>query len=158
MSQFDFKIAVFDLDFTLHDGINLYRNVLDILRSLKSNGIILYIASFNRNARQICEKLNISEYFTDIYYGRERSKSDMLTDILFKNRHMEHSKYEVVFFDDDFENILDVRKRINVRTAHIGIKGISWKHIPVKFSYNSEFDLESKYNIAYSKNVNFYNI
>jgi FMN phosphatase YigB (HAD superfamily) len=146
--SFDFRIAIFDLDLTMFDGKKLYTDVVSILHHLKSNGVKLYVASFHLDAENCCKELSIADYFEEIHYGRDRSKADMIMSIIKKNRIITH--HDVVFFDDNFENIRDVKMRTNVRAIHIDDFGLSWINVPLKFKseqYTAINDLCTVYDI-----------
>ena len=141
---FNFSVAVFDLDLTLWDGTKLYDDVINILQALKDAGIRLFIASFHLEAKKCCDLLGISFYFDEIYYGRTKSKADMIKDI--KERHNIYT-YEIAFFDDNFNNILDVKKQHNIKTIHISKDGLSWYHLPIRVKLNDMY--KKRYNIKY---------
>ena len=162
-SSFDFRLAVFDLDLTLFDGMKLFEDVHSILSRLKADGVKLYIASFHLEAADCCKFLGIAHYFEDILYGRNRTKAEMIQDIL--GRHSGMRGYNTVFFDDNFENILDVKIKTGIRTIHIDRFGLTWTDVPVKFSmcsasaniYNSfnDFQLEDRCEVNFRTNIKF---
>jgi len=134
MNTFPFKIAIFDLDLTLWDGNKLYPATLQILELFKKHNIKQYISSFNLQARNYCEHLKIDHYFEDIYYGRKFKKSQMVNEILRKNKTVDNR--HIVFFDDNFDNIIDVFLTHNLKTIHIDPrKGITWKDVSGLTSY-----------------------
>lgn len=122
-----FKIVIFDLDDTLWDGKKLYDDTLLILVTLKKRGIKMYIASFNTDAAHCCKQLGINSYFEDILYGRNKTKLDMIKYISQKNPTV--SQKEMIFFDDNFHNVREVRINSDVHAVIVGINGISWKYI-----------------------------
>jgi soluble P-type ATPase len=125
----DFKIAVFDLDYTLWDGTKLFSDTVDILKTLKQKGIPLYIASFHTDALNVCKDLQIDHFFQRVLYGIDRTKLDMIRDIL--SDHTTVSESDTVFFDDNYENIQLVKKESSVRCVHIPEGGITWYHITI---------------------------
>jgi HAD superfamily phosphatase (TIGR01681 family) len=69
------KLVIFDLDGTLHsfDDIHNYnallkKHIIDILITLKENGIKIALASLNSNANVYLDRYKISEYFDYIEY------------------------------------------------------------------------------------------
>lgn len=124
--SFGFRIAVFDLDDTLWNGIKLFTDSKQILTALKAHGIKLYLASFHTDAKNCCRLLNIDHYFTDILYGIEKTKSDMIKYIINKNPNV--SEKEIAFFDDNIDNIINVRLNTNIKTVYVS-NGIKWDHI-----------------------------
>jgi HAD superfamily phosphatase (TIGR01681 family) len=125
--QYSFKLAVFDLDQTLWDGRQLYDDVKNVLNNLKESGVIMHVASFHLEARKCCEYLNIQNYFSSIQYGRTRTKAQMINDILIQTPYIQRD--DVVFFDDNFENIINVRMQLNIKTVHIN-NGLSSRDVP----------------------------
>jgi len=117
------KIAIFDLDETLWDGIQLYKDSLDILQSLFDKNITLYLASYHLEAPDVCNKLGIYGFFKKIYYGRPKSKYEMFIKIKEENPQIDES--EMVFFDDNMSNIQDIQNNTCVKTIHV-INGIKW--------------------------------
>ena len=75
------RVIVFDLDFTIWDGKKIYPNIIPLLESLKTSAS-LYVASFNLVAPDVCRKLNIHDYFTDILYDRSLTKKQMMIEIM----------------------------------------------------------------------------
>jgi FMN phosphatase YigB (HAD superfamily) len=124
---YSFKLAVFDLDDTLWNGEELFRDTKNILTTLKSNGIPIYIASFHTGALDACKSLNIDIYFNDILFGRDKTKHQMIMDILKKHPDIQES--DVVFYDDNLANICDVQKNSQIQTVHIGPDGLQWYHV-----------------------------
>jgi hypothetical protein len=125
---YDFKIAVFDLDMTLWDEKDLFPYTQQILSHLKSKDIHMYICSFNTKADEYCKLLNIDHYFSGIYFGQNKSKYAMLQEI--KSKH-NIEEPDIIFFDDNFHNIADVRKNSKIQTVLI-MDGLRWDHIPLK--------------------------
>ncbi len=121
---FNFKVAVFDLDFTLWNCQELYEQTQSILANLSSKGIRLYVASFHLDAERQCESLGINKYFSSILYGRDVPKSQMI------RRVMDDAKVspsDVVFFDDSFDNVLEVQSKHQIRAIQVDrTNGITW--------------------------------
>ena len=129
MSCLNFKIAIFDLDWTLWDGTQLYAETVQILTNLASHGIHMYVASFHTSAQEQCKMLGIDHFFTGILYGRDRPKSEMIRDIIAHHQNVLPS--DIVFFDDTFENLLEVKMAHNIKTIHVSKSdGITWRDIP----------------------------
>lgn len=139
---FSFKLAIFDLDETLWDGKCLYKDTKSILSTLKSCGIPMYLATFNNDALKTCERLDILHYFNDIKHGRDKTKYQMIKEILAIHTHLK--EHEIAFFDDNPINIEDVKKKSNVRTVFVQ-NGIEWAHITVCYVYDSAYDLFDSY-------------
>lgn len=137
----NFKLAIFDLDETLWDGSSLYPDTKSILTTLKLQGMHLYIASFNPDAPKTCDNLGIHQYFNNIEYGSGKSKYQMIKEIL--KKHPTIPERDIVFYDNDADNVADVKKRLNINVVHINSTGIKWYDIiPVKndtLAYNVEF-------------------
>jgi HAD superfamily phosphatase (TIGR01681 family) len=130
-------IIVFDLDETLWDGDTLYKNIKDILSYYKSRGCKLYVASFHTDAHNVCKELHIDHYFDNIYYGRGKNKLEMIRDILDENYGAFES--DVIFFDDNYENIHVVRNNSYVNAVLVGVYGVTWNDV----MYNEDHDLYS---------------
>lgn len=138
---FPFKLAIFDLDLTLWDGCNLYADIHSILQKLKSEGIRMYIASYNTAAIDCCKMLGIDGYFNGIYYTlyhQGATKLNMILEILQNNSDIKDS--EVVFFDDHPTNIKDIGMATKIKSIHIDRFGLSWIHVPIKFIEKYTFD------------------
>jgi len=120
------KLAIFDLDLTLWNGHTLYENTVDILKKLKENNIDLYIASYHLQAKRCCDVLGIADYFSGIHFGRDRNKAAIVEDILsnYTNYHLS----QIAFFDDNFNNILDVKNKHKIKTVHV-VGGITWSDL-----------------------------
>jgi HAD superfamily phosphatase (TIGR01681 family) len=124
---FAFKVAIFDLDDTLWNGKKLFDDTKLILSTLRSSGVKMYIASYHTDAATCCKQLGISSYFEDILYGRNKTKLDMITYIIKKNPSV--NPKEMVFFDDNSENVNEIRMNTDVHVIHIGSTGIGWECI-----------------------------
>jgi FMN phosphatase YigB (HAD superfamily) len=131
--EFDFKIAIFDLDQTLWNEEELYENTINILRTFYRYSIKMYIVSFNLLANECCEWLGITYYFDKIYFTREKTKLQIIQEILNENEDVNEN--EVIFFDDLLNNITEVNDGSNVQTIHIKNGGIDWTYIPIKYKY-----------------------
>lgn len=129
-NKYNFKVAVFDLDYTLWNGIDLYPEVVRVLDDLRVNGICMHVASFHLKASKCCERLGIKDFFSSIQYGRNRTKSQMITEIM--KLHPGIQKNDIVFFDDTFDNIINVKVALGIKTVHV-TKGLSSKNIPCMF-------------------------
>lgn len=112
-------LIIYDVDNTLH----LYK-LNDTKRSafecqlqnkfvhLYDHGIILAVASYNKDAASICEQMGISKYLTyvlgDPSYYSNGGKVAMIEKVVEKFPDM--SKEQVLFFDDDADIVHDVRE------------------------------------------------
>ena len=131
--EFEFKIAIFDLDQTLWNGENLYKDSLNILKTLYRHDIKIYLVSFNLEADKICKLLNIEKYFEEIYFTREKTKLQIIKEILLDYPDIEEKA--VVFFDDLAHNLYEVNINSNIQTIKIDNDGIDWTYIPIKYVY-----------------------
>ncbi len=129
ISGFNFKLAVFDLDETLWDCNNkLYDDAKSILATLNACGIPLYIASFNTDAEETCKLLGIRQYFHDVHFGRDKTKYQMLQEII--KKHTNITETDVAYFDDNIHNINDIKNKSHIVAVHIeGTRGLTWSHI-----------------------------
>ena len=107
------KLYVFDLDNTLYlwnvdeDYKRDYEcKLINFLDKLKSENIILTIASHNRTPRHYLRKMSICSYFDYIIGEHPRNKYTMILEIL-KNVNETIKKENIVFFDDSDYNIKD---------------------------------------------------
>jgi predicted phosphatase len=130
--EFEFKIAVFDLDKTLWDEKILYKDTINILKTLYRYNIRIYLVSYNLDADKVCKLLNIEQYFDKIFFDRSKSKLQYIKEILELNENIKDS--ELIFFDDLIYNISEVKLGSNVQTVHIN-DGIDWTYIPIKYVY-----------------------
>lgn len=124
---FNFKIAIFDLDDTLWNGKTLFDDTRLILSTLKSSGVKMYVASYHTGAAECCSMLGIDKYFEEILYGREKSKLDMVNYIIEKNPTVDQR--EMVFFDDNYDNVMSVRDGTKVHVIRIEDTGIRWEYV-----------------------------
>lgn len=123
----NFKIAIFDLDGTLWDCKKIFDDVIEILQSLKNNGIKIYIASYNLEADICCDKLSIKAYTDGIFFGQCISKIGMVKIIMEKNKGIKSE--DIIYFDDDANNITNVNKFTGVNAQLINRNGLSWECI-----------------------------
>lgn len=113
----DYKIFVFDLDYTLflHENhTTLYSDhIRNLLTCLKNNNKILCIATHNRSPSQFLIQMRIKHLFNDIIYETKTlyncddikfftSKKDMIIDIMYKYNCQPN---DIIFFDDNPYNI-----------------------------------------------------
>jgi predicted phosphatase len=139
MSRFqfknNFKIAVFDLDGTLWNGIAPFDEGLKVLNYLKSCGLRLYIASFHTAAEECCHYMRIAHYFHGFHYGQDRSKLAMIREVLRREENADVAEHEVVFFDDLPSNVEEVCGSSAVRAVKVEADaGVCWFHIPEIFT------------------------
>jgi hypothetical protein len=121
-----YKIFIFDLDLTLWDGRCLYPDVYGILTFLKSINKMLYVVSYHSHAKMCCEYLQIQDFFNNILYDRNVEKNVMVKNIL--REHQNIKEEEIVFYDDQLINILDVYKNNKILSILIE-EGLKWEHI-----------------------------
>lgn len=111
------KCVVFDLDNTIWDGIisqdedvKINKNIMEIIERLDENGVLLSVASKNESklAMKVLKKLNIDSYF--IFPQINYKKKHM--SILEISRKTGISVNQMVFVDDDFYEILEMKSNI----------------------------------------------
>lgn len=116
-------ILIFDLDWTLWDGDKLYEDVIPILNLCQSKNMHMYIASHNSKADKYCKNLGIDKYFTNIFFNKN-PKSKMIECII-----RSHGHTDMCFFDDNFDNLIDVFNICDhITTVHTP-QGLQWKNI-----------------------------
>ena len=104
------ELVIFDLDETLiqhkQDGIYMHTYIEPILQYLKSNNIIIALASYNPSACKILYNLDIGEYFdmieSEYWEMRYDFKEYMLKKIIEKTR-VDINK--ILFIDDNYKMI-----------------------------------------------------
>lgn len=127
------RIVIFDLDDTLvHEGFEdengilgesfLFKEVKDVLKYLKEEGHTMAVASHNEKAEIILKSCNIHHFFKVIvgYCPPSFGKTPLVEDIL--NRVDNMGKEDVVFFDDLYENVTELKSH------GIQSKLVSWEH------------------------------
>lgn len=141
----DYKIFVFDLDYTLYlHKVDYYsreyhRKIRNFLLYLIDNGKILYIATHNKTPESYLDELNITNLFSGIIKelmdvcpiknGIEdyTSKKDMIYEILSKESNSVMD--DIIFFDDNSYNI-DVVSSIGAKCIKVDeTKGINFSDI-----------------------------
>lgn len=113
----DKKLVIFDLDDTLcHEGTGVYKDkVLSkeakvVLDYLQKEGHLLAVASHNTEAVRMVKELGISQFFFKIVGYRPKSYKKMpLVEEILKETNM--SKDDVVFFDDLYENVSELKRK-----------------------------------------------
>jgi len=128
-----YKIIVFDLDQTLIDG-TIYKDVIDILDRLKKSGYLLSIASFNRCARILCDRYDITKYFDIICGYSDFDKISHFNTIVqyYKFRQVDFKHEEIIFFDDQYMNFVLLKPVFNVKCYLINpdvgltLKDVEW--------------------------------
>ena len=128
-----YKLAIFDMDQTLfHETI--YPNVKSILRTLKNANVRMAIASFNEHAKWLCDRYDISKYFDIIEEGYCSGTQDVpgkmnhINNIkkYYTNTDQSMMESDMIFFDDDPQNILDIKENTFITCVKvdpsIGIK------------------------------------
>jgi len=137
------KLFVFDLDFTIwnaggtwcdsthppfawKDGklkdqdnrwIYLYPEVKEILSELKAEGHLIAVASRTNApilAKQLLHMFEIDHFFDsrEIYPGSKLTHFDRIM------KQLKVSKNDIVFFDDEYRNIEDIRS-IGIESVHV---------------------------------------
>lgn len=107
-----YKLVVFDLDYTLTDGFSLYSEVRPILQELKKNGCIIALASYNSNAASVLLKHDIHSFFDHILCENWKInnlvdwKHKMLTYLLAVTQVPSH---EIIFYDDYHKNLITAK-------------------------------------------------
>lgn len=124
------KLAIFDLDNTLWDGNAVYPAAINTIKYLDQEKIPMCVASFNINAATICNKLQISNYFKVIIGEHQRTKLEMINDIM-QNLFPTLKQNEVIFLDDLKNNIEEVKNNslVMVRQTPNGIQDEDFKYI-----------------------------
>jgi HAD superfamily phosphatase (TIGR01681 family) len=113
------QLVIFDFDNTIYlykipEKLRLeYERKLQLyFFDLCKNGTILAIASYNKDAEEMCRKMNIREYFSiivgDPSFYEKGGKVSMMLNIQRKFPHVE--KKDILYFDDDCDNVDDMRK------------------------------------------------
>ena len=127
------RLYIFDLDSTLWDGIKLYEDALDILKKLRKDGHYVYLASFNRNAPEYLEALNIKKYFHGGAFGYipMMTKSQMVNECIdHVRKHYDGTLENIEFYDDLLSNITDVQDKLEGKVKAVYVEnGITWDHI-----------------------------
>jgi predicted phosphatase len=114
----DQKILIFDMDDTITVNGKLVPGIIDLLTKIKNNGNLIALASFNRSAVEFM-KMNNADHLFDVIvcgFNDKTSKAfhvkrclNSLNQCNFKN---------VFFFDDVYDNIVDVR-RMGISSLHV---------------------------------------
>lgn len=129
-----FKLVVFDLDRTLFYE-TIFEQVFCILSNLRRLNLCMSIASFNPCAEWLCDRYDIKKYFDHICEGREKygdSKIDHIQHIRteYKKQGIEFDDHDIIFFDDDEDNIRQVEKYTNIKCIQVdGNIGITNGHL-----------------------------
>lgn len=152
------KTYVFDLDNTLYmHNVNEeyfleYKlKLIKFLRELKENGIILCIATHNKNPVNYLNELNIKDLFEHIIYEQRDvcSYLNKITDYTPKSEMIKEimeltncNSNEVIFFDDDMYNIRDVESK-NIKSILVCDKiGITFDNIKCRKLTNNLIKIE----------------
>jgi FMN phosphatase YigB (HAD superfamily) len=127
-----YRLVIFDLDFTLLNCGNLYSEVQDILEYLKTNDIVIALASYNAEAECKLRYHGIEDFFQYILYEDWQSrdyldwKHQMLSEILSLTR---IPSDEAVFFDDCEKN-LNTAKKLGIKAVEVNPdQGVNMKLI-----------------------------
>lgn len=138
----DYKIFVFDLDYTLYLHTSTkyadcyHLKIRNWLEYLKDNNKHLYIATHHSSPTSIIEELKIEKLINCVLKETKdidksysisdyTSKKGMIEEILNKTENKNYTTDDVVFFDDNPYNIHEVNK-INVKSILVdGLKGIN---------------------------------
>jgi HAD superfamily phosphatase (TIGR01681 family) len=143
----NYKVFVFDLDYTLHlheNHTSLYTNrIIELLSLLKEHNKILCIATHNKNPQIYLKQINIENFFDEIISEKKNvncwvnsiedftSKKLMLTEIMNK---FNCNQNEIVFFDDSDHNINEVNN-LEIKSIKVSSKtGIDISEILCNFN------------------------
>ena len=127
-----YKLVIFDLDLTLLDSSGLYPEVLEILEFLKSNNVLVALASCNASAYHKLRYHGIEYFFQHVLYENWNLiefidwKYHMLSEILSLSGIPSN---ETVFFDDN-DNNLNTARSLGITPVEVNPKtGVSMELI-----------------------------
>ncbi|NBP15437.1 HAD family hydrolase [bacterium] len=139
-----YKLVIFDLDLTLLYAGKLYCEVRDILEYLKTNDVLIALASYNAEADYKLRYHGIEDFFQYIFYEDWQQKNSldwkhqMLSEILSLSGIPSN---ETVFFDD-YGNNLDTARRLGITAVEVDPdQGVNMKLI--KETLQSENELHT---------------
>jgi len=119
----DIKMVILDLDYTIinHQGgfYSMYDYVVPFLNYLKQNNIKISLASYNTNAENILNRLNINTFFDIIEYESWITHNDNKYCML--NRIIQNSNINpknILFIDDQLP-ILKSGNKLGIHTELI---------------------------------------
>jgi hydroxymethylpyrimidine pyrophosphatase-like HAD family hydrolase len=111
------KLAIFDFDNTIfYETIN--KDIFEVISVYQKKNIKLAIASYNPYVKWFCNRYGITKHFDIIlgYHNEKNGKNEHIKEI--RNYYAEcglifHDN-EIIFFDDDTNNIDNVKKETNI--------------------------------------------
>jgi hypothetical protein len=122
-----YSLAIFDLDGTIFYE-TIFDDVFEILHQFKLNNIKMAIASYNPYAEFFCNRYDITKYFDIICGYTKNNKISHINEIksYYKNKGTIFTDNEIIFFDDDMNNINDIKNNTNITCIPINPeKGIT---------------------------------
>lgn len=115
------KVLIFDLDQTLADEGVVYKGLEEVLQQLLIKQYRLFICSFNPYAEWFTQRQGIRKYFEQVIVNLEQEKGETITQLLTQQGIPIN---DVLFFDDDTNNVLEARK-YGIRTYHVPSGGLT---------------------------------
>jgi HAD superfamily phosphatase (TIGR01681 family) len=115
------KFVVFDLDDTLvctHKG-ELIGKVREVLHTLKVNGYLVGLASYNCQANEVLKKHDIECYFDVVVYENWKEKFDMKCGMLQHMIIISNLPSHQILFLDDQERFLETARELGIRTCQV---------------------------------------
>jgi len=144
-----YKLVIFDLDLTLLYAGKLYCEVLYILNFLRTNNVLIALASYNSNADGELRYHGIDDFFQYILYEdwHEKNSLDwkhqMLSEILSLSGIPSN---ESVFFDDNNNN-LNTARRLGITAVEVNPKtGVNMELIKEALQSENELYTHSSTN------------
>jgi FMN phosphatase YigB (HAD superfamily) len=108
----EWKIVLFDFDDTLFlkTIYDMVPGIVDILKTLIQQNIVIGLITYNHRANVILEQYELDKYFTFITHVR--SKTEWKSTVFKSNPYFINiqNKREILFFDNDPFNIYDMSK------------------------------------------------
>jgi magnesium-dependent phosphatase-1 len=118
-----YRLAIFDMDQTLVDQ-TIYEDVFHIVKKFKELNIKMAIASYNPHALWLCDRYDITKYFDIICGYPHDGKLGHIETIrnYYKENGVNYDDAEIIFFDDDKNNISDVSRITGIRCVTVDPK------------------------------------
>jgi magnesium-dependent phosphatase-1 len=119
------KLIIFDLDDTLTTNLQLFPQTKSMLQILKRKGYDLSVASFNNYAREICQELDIAQYFDSIQGFQHNDKELHITLILnhYKDEGINYKARDILFVDNLKSNTDFVESRLGIKSVLVNAQG-----------------------------------